>query len=355
MPTKKRILVTILNWGLGHVTRCIPIIRELLQQNTEVILASDGRALNLLKEEFPQLICLELPAYNITYRTNNMFWNIGTQLPKIAKAIFQEHQLIEKIVEKHRINAIISDNRYGCYSRKVQSIFLTHQINIKIPNHLIEQQIAYINKRCIQRFSACWIPDFEDEPNLAGSLSHGFSLKNVEYIGALSRMQYHERPKKYDVIAVLSGPEPQRTYLEQLLLEQMQDLSQQFLLVRGVTETYLEEQLTKNIKVISYLASERLNEAILESEVIISRSGYSTLMDLAYLQKRAILIATPGQTEQEYLAQHFQDQGIFYSQSQSNLNLKMALKEVESYKGFGAEDFPKGRLGEVILQFLNSL
>lgn len=348
----KRILIAILNWGLGHATRCIPLINELLNQNAEVVIASDGRALELLREEFAHLQYLMLPAYDITYRTNNMFWNIGTQFPKIAKAVFQEHQWIEKMVDTHHIDAIISDNRYGCYSRKVPSIFMTHQVNIKMANRLLQKQTNIINHSRIRRFDACWIPDFEGQPNLAGNLSHDSNLKKVSYLGVLSRMKKYEREKKREVIIVLSGPEPQRTYLEEILLTQMSQLPQQFLMIRGITDQYLEEQLTDNIKAISYLTSEALNDAILESDIVISRSGYSTLMDLVCLQKKAILIPTPGQTEQEYLAENFKEQGIFYCQNQKDFDLTLALAEVSKYKGFDELDFPENNLQKVVQDFL---
>jgi len=354
LKTKKRILLAILNWGLGHATRCIPLIQELLHQNAEVILASDGSALDLLQKEYPTLETIDLPAYNITYRTSNMWWNIGTQFPKIAKAVFQEHQAVERIILDKKIDFIISDNRYGCYSRKVKSIFMTHQLHIKLPNALLAKQVERINRSRINRFDECWVPDFEDTPNLSGTLSHGTTFENVKYIGALSRMKYFESEIKQDVIVVLSGPEPQRTKLEEKIIEQAVQLPQHFLIVRGITTPYSEMQLTKNVKVISLLTSKKLNSAILESKLVICRSGYSSLMDLVRLKSKAILIPTPGQTEQEYLADHFHQQGIFYTQSQKELNLKEAINKAKEFSGFGQVDFPEGNLREEVEKLLNS-
>lgn len=354
MKTKKRILLAILNWGLGHATRCIPLIQELLRQNAEVILAADGAALDLIQKEFPTLETIALPAYNITYRTSNMWWNIGTQFPKIAKAVFQEHQAIEKIVEDKKIDIIISDNRYGCYSKRVKSIFMTHQLHIKLPNALISKQVERVNRSRINRFDECWVPDFEGSPNLSGTLSHGTSFENVKYIGALSRMKYFESNIQQDIIVVLSGPEPQRTKLEEKIIEQAVQLPQGFLIVRGITTPYSELQLTSNVKVISLLTSNDLNKAILESKIVVNRSGYSSLMDLVKLRKKAILIPTPGQTEQEYLANHFHQQGIFYTQSQKELNLKEAIEKVNNFSGFGKEQFPESHLKVVVEDLINS-
>jgi UDP:flavonoid glycosyltransferase YjiC (YdhE family) len=173
----KRILIAPLNWGLGHATRCIPIINELLHQNCEVLLASDGRALNLLKKEFPTLPHFKLPSYDIHYPTKSMILNLAYQGPKIIQTIWQEKKVIEKLIETEQIDIILSDNRFVFYSKKIKSIFITHQINIKTPISFFDQFIAIINHYLIKKFDECWIPDFENNPNLAGSLAHKTNLK----------------------------------------------------------------------------------------------------------------------------------------------------------------------------------
>lgn len=333
MIRQKKILVAPLNWGLGHVTRCMPIIDELLKQGATLVLASDGRAAQLLKKEYPKQIVEEIPAYNITYKTSNMMFNIGIQIPKILRAIYQEKQAIQKLVDKYNIDIIIADNRYGAYTSSTLNIFMTHQLNIKIPIKWLELLVKKINHHFINKFDQCWVPDFEDKPNLAGELAHGTQLKNVKYLGVLSRMKYATSQQQYDAIIILSGPEPQRSILEKEMIQQAKKLSQKILIVSGKTEEENEEQLD-NVKVVSYLKAKELNRAILASNVVISRSGYSTLMDLTVLEKQAILIPTPGQTEQEYLAQRFYDQGVFYTQSQDQFNLKEALMAVEHFTGF---------------------
>ncbi len=339
LKQNKRILVAPLNWGLGHATRCIPIIRCLLRHGAEVVLASDGRSLQLLKEEFPELPAYPLPAYDVKYYTANMFLNMGIQFPKIFRAVYKEHKFIDNLISKLRIDAVISDNRYGCYSKKVKSIFLTHQINLIIPIPIFEKIARYFNHRMIRHFDECWIPDFEESPNLSGKLSHDINLPNFRYLGSLSRMK--EKVEKvvdtsyaYDVIIVLSGPEPQRTLLEQLLVRQAEQTPLKFLFVQGKPEKTSEWMKAENIKVVSFLRSDELREAIHSSKIMISRSGYSTLMDLYYLRKNAILIPTPGQTEQEYLARHFLEQRIFYSYPQKEFNLSEALERAKQFKGF---------------------
>ncbi|MCP3929107.1 MAG: UDP-N-acetylglucosamine--N-acetylmuramyl-(pentapeptide) pyrophosphoryl-undecaprenol N-acetylglucosamine transferase [Bacteroidetes bacterium] len=355
MKQNKRILVAPLNWGLGHATRCIPIIRCLLRHGAEVVLASDGRSLQLLKEEFPELPAYPLPAYDVKYYTANMFLNMGIQFPKIFRAVYKEHKFIDNLISKLRIDAVISDNRYGCYSKKVKSIFLTHQINLIIPIPIFEKIARYFNHRMIRHFDECWIPDFEESPNLSGKLSHDVDLPNLRYLGPLSRMK--EKKKNdvtYDMIVVLSGPEPQRTFLEKLLLEQAKQSPLKFLFIQGKPENKSEWLKGEKIRVISFLASDELEEAIHSSKIMISRSGYSTLMDLYYLRKNAILIPTPGQTEQEYLADHFLEQRIFYSHPQKEFNLSKALELAKQFKGFEKTQNPSNSLEKAIdalLQF----
>lgn len=336
---KKTILIAPLNWGLGHATRCIPIINELLQQNVEVIIASDGTALELLKKEFPNLKCLELPAYNVTYRTSNMLWNIGTQFPKISFAMTREWFVLQRLIKKYQIDAVISDNRYGCWSKKVPTIFMTHQINIKTPNRFLEFFVSKFNHFSFRLFTQIWIPDVENQPNLAGTLAHNHSLTRIKYIGILSRMKPLKVGKRYDIGIILSGPEPQRTYLQDLLLQQIKDFhnkidtSIKFLFVKG--KTNLEEfSITENLEIHGYLTSKTLNQKMAACDLLIVRSGYSTLMDLAVLNKKAVLIPTPGQTEQEYLAVHFKTQNIFDFQVQHDFNLEKAIMTANNFTGF---------------------
>jgi len=316
---KKKVLVAVLNWGLGHATRCIPIIRHLQSQNTNVFLASD--------------------------------FNFAFLFPKMFAAISKEKKVIEKLVREHQIDLIISDNRFGCRHDSTYNIFMTHQLNIPIPMPIVKQIGNWYNHQQIKKFNECWIPDFEGQPNLAGKLSHRHNIKNTKYIGALSRMQPQQKEIKRKAIVILSGPEPQRTYLEEKIIQQAKALPFQFLIVKGQTEQQEDFFIEKNIEVISFLTSKDLEKAIAESELVISRSGYTTLMDLIFLGKKAILIPTPGQTEQEYLANHFHQQKIFFSQNQKELNLKNAFSAVRNFKNFEKDDFAKNNFK----QFVNEL
>lgn len=327
LKSSKNILVAVLNWGLGHATRCIPIINELECQGANVILASDGDALLLLQQEYPHLKTIELPAYDIHYKGNNMFLNMAPQVPKILKAIRLERKKLDSIIEEHKITTIISDNRYGMHHPAVFSVFLTHQLNIQVPNKWLESMVAKYNHYFIRKFDQCWVPDHANEPSLAGDLAHGSPLKNIEYLGPLSRMsKLSIKATQQDVIAVLSGPEPQRTYLEDKIIKQAKALPYQFLIVGGKPKTMEQKHLAKNIEWQSFMDATTLQRAIAESKMVLARSGYSTVMDLVAMGcQKVLLIPTPGQSEQEYLARRLAEKGFFLSENQATLNLEKSI------------------------------
>lgn len=331
----KRVLVTPLNWGLGHATRCMPIINELLRQNVVVMIASDGTALELLKKEYPNLKHLTLPAYNVSYRTKNMFWNIATQAPKILFAMVAEWFVLQKIIKKYKVDAVISDNRYGCWTWQVPTVFMTHQVNIKISIRWLERLVNVFNHLALRLFNLVWIPDLPTEPSLAGDLSHGFSGAKIKYVGVLSRLKPLEIPNKYDIGIILSGPEPQRTLLENKLLHQISIIQKEnknisFLFVKGKTnlETFIKKE---NLEIHGYLTAEILNQKMAACEIIVARSGYSTVMDLAKMSKKAAFIPTPGQTEQEYLAKYLENQGIYWK-SQEDFELQNVIEKINVLK-----------------------
>lgn len=360
MSQPKKILVAPLDWGLGHASRCIPIILELQRQGAEVLLASGGRALVLLRQEFPELTSFELPAYDVQYRSSNMIWNIATQMPKILWAIWQEHWAVKRLATIHGVTGIISDNRFGCYISKNRCAFITHQVNIPVPFAFFKKVVNFFNNLIISQFDECWIPDVQGQPNLSGELSHPIHWrlkKMTKYIGALSRMQLGTpKNERYAAIAVLSGPEPQRTYFENAIVTQAGQINGRLLIVQGKPTTQPTNNSVirqKNIDIIASMTSTTLNNAILNSGIFIGRSGYSTIMDLAKLGKPALLVPTPGQTEQEYLAEKFVKENIFFAQTQDALNLSEGIREAKTRTGIQSSFFDETALKNTIATFLN--
>lgn len=337
MESSKRILVAPLNWGLGHATRCIPIIHELLAHGHQPFIASDGVALSLLKKEFPELPAFELPSYKISYaeKAKNFKIKMIWDSPKVLKAMVKEKKEVKRLVKEHGLDGIISDNRLGAYYKKVPCVFITHQLNVLSGNTTWMSSKAH--QKIIKKFDACWVPDVQDKPNLTGKLGHLKKSKlNIAYLGPLSRFEKKEIPLMYDLMVLLSGPEPQRTFLEEKLLNELRGFEGNILFVKGriEDEQVREEIKTPNGNIIHYnfMKSAELEEALNQSKQVLCRSGYTTVMDLAKLEKKAFFIPTPGQYEQEYLAKRMQKQGLVPFSSQEDFCLN-DLSRIADFKG----------------------
>jgi len=305
------ILVCPLNWGLGHASRDIPIIRTLLEGGYRVIVAGDQSVIDLIRSEFPDIETEPLPGKKISYsKRNSQTIHLLLQLPSALFWVWREKKLTDKLVKKYNPECIISDNRYGVRHPKVNSIIITHQLMLKLPKSLkwFEKPVNILIKRLVSRFNCCLIPDNPLPNSLAGDLVHKYPLpKNARFIGPISRFMFeyphYQTDDKYDLLVIISGPEPQRTILQQKLTEKILSEDLNCLMITGTLNDNDTPKSLKNIKFVPHLESYILAEYIKNTPIIVSRAGYSTIMDLWHLKKNAILIPTPGQSEQEYLAQ----------------------------------------------------
>lgn len=335
-PSRRlRILIAPLDWGLGHTTRCIPIIYALLNAGASVWLAGEKNTETILKKEFPQLPFILLRGYNVQYSKNKIFFftKLLSQVPAIKRIILYEHKWLQKVVKDYEIDGVISDNRFGLYHATTPVIFITHQLHIETGNKWLNILTQKINYSYINRFSQCWVPDVESGSNLAGKLSHPNKRPSipVKYLGIVSRFKKQEQKIVNDLLVVLSGPEPQRSIFESIILEQLKTYQGKVVLVRGLPSQASNESIAKKLEVYNYLNAAELNIMMQQSAIVLSRSGYTTIMDLTVLQQKAILVPTPGQAEQEYIASHLKQQGIFYTCIQKHFDLNNALIEAERF------------------------
>ena len=361
---KGNILFVPLDWGLGHITRCIPLINEFRSLGSNIFFAGENKAEILLKGDFQDFTFIYKKGYQISYSANRYWFalKIFAQLPGIFISIYNEHKWLKKVVKKYSINAIISDNRPGLYHGSVPAVYVTHQLGIKAGNSFSEKIIQRIHFFFIKKFNACWIPDFEGVNNLAGELSHPANVpNNITYIGPLSRFMITvQRSQLYHLLIILSGPEPQRSIFEKLLLSQIKNHHGNILFVRGLPEkepakaTDADFIAHPNVLLKNHLSAKQLNAAILQSEMVISRSGYTTVMDLIKLKQKAILIPTPGQTEQEYLARYLMQQGFFFTASQQNFVLEQVLKNAAAFP-FSIPSFNMEQYKNAVSIFVQSL
>lgn len=329
----RRILVAPINWGLGHATRCIPIIKKLEEQGFTPIIASDGAALDLLRKEFLHLQSFELPSYNITYTKRGRFlkWKLLLDSPHILKNIKKEKQATKILVQKLKLHGIISDSRFGVWHPHVPGVFITHQLNVLSGQTTFLS--SWLHQRYIEQYDQCWIPDTPGRPNLSGILGHPKrAFSEVNYLGVISRFKKEKLPRKFDYMVLLSGPEPQRSILEEILLKEFSKSSRRILFIRGVIDERTADHNTPNLTVKNYLFGRELEQALNSSEVVVARSGYTTLMDLARLEKKAFFIPTPGQFEQEYLADRMRKLGFAPSCRQEEFNLEILVR-VKDYSG----------------------
>jgi uncharacterized protein (TIGR00661 family) len=348
MKRSPRILVCPLDWGLGHATRCIPLIEEIQRQGGTVLIGASGNPLTLLAEALPNLERIHFPGFQARYPKKNLAMAMILQLPRLFYSIYKEHGLLKKVISEHRIDAVISDNRFGLFTKRIPCIFMTHQLFIKAPKsfHFTEPLLYKINAAFIHQYTACWVPDVASEDNLSGALSHKKKCpERTVFIGPLSRFKKEDKKtennqQRWDLLVLLSGPEPQRSIFEEKVLEQLQGTQLNILLVRGIPGNPVISFSQKNINIKNHLDTAAMKEALLLADLVLSRPGYSSIMDLAQLQKKAIFVPTPGQTEQEYLANNFSKKGACYFQTQDQLDLKLLMKRSLSSIGLNMPMVP---------------
>ena len=360
MENAKKILVCPLNWGLGHATRCVPLIRCFLQEGKDVVIAADGYPLQLLRDEFPQLTFVEFPSYKIRYgKGNSQIWAMLKYLPDIITGIFKEHQKLKKIVAGHNIDTVFSDNRFGLWHSKIRSIYMTHQLMIKMPKSLtvFEPLVAAFHRFFIKKYDLCLVPDEWENGGWAGDLTHKYALpENVKFIGILSRFTSPPSPLSIlqlrsvtakegesltdkcnslpceegevtdvNIFAVISGIEPQRSIFENILIDELSRKDFKSLIVSGLPKKEKTEKQIGNVKIVSHLSSGEMKYYLQNTPTVICRSGYSSVMDLAVLGRSAVLVPTPGQTEQEYLGGYLSENKDFICVRQGNLRKFLAV------------------------------
>lgn len=342
----RRILLAPLDWGLGHATRCIPIVRSLQENGYEIVLAADGAVAALLSKEFPGIEIKPLKGYGIKYSKNaSLLGSMLQQLPGILQSIKQEQQWLTSLLKKEHFDLIISDNRPGLYSTHVPSVYITHQLLIHSgKGRWINRLLQQLHTRYMRNFNSVWVPDLEGPTNVAGELAHPSKpLIQPVYLGLLSRMHPTTAENKYDLMILLSGPEPQRSLLEEKLVAQVTQLTKKVLLVRGLPQTNNKiVPVPSHITVYDHLPATLLQEAICSSQLILCRSGYTTLLDLIRLKKKAVFIPTLGQPEQKYLAIHMQQQKLFPFIAQKDISIEQAVTVAENFnwhRPFSDEDF----------------
>lgn len=359
---KLKILIAPLDWGLGHTTRCFPIIHYLNDLGHEVIVATEGISAQLVQKNFPNLKVIPLKGYRIHYSKKSFLFKIkiALQIPKILNSIRREKKWLEKIQKNEQFDLILSDNRYGLNISDASSIILTHQLNIQTGfGQFFDSVLRRIHYYFLSKFHATWIVDLPNNGGLSGKLAHPIKLpSNASYLGILSQFSMQEKKeiikeKKNTILFLLSGTEPLRTQLEQLIFNQIASLSQyEVIVVAGHPHSTLQKKEWPTfVKYYPFLEMPQLFPLMQQASLIVCRSGYSSLMDLVCMQKKALLIPTPGQTEQEYLADYLSSKKYFYAVSQFDVNLQNDIAAAFQYDGFlSGDSIPSSLFDENLIQ-----
>jgi len=353
----KTFLYFVLDWGLGHATRSIAVIRAILNQGHRVVIVSTGRSLSLLRGEFAGCVCIDMPDYHIRYSRYRpvLVPHLIAQVPGILMRIHREQRRTERLAFRFGADCILSDNRYGCFSKNLPSFLITHQLRFHLPRQIAWSawMSEWFNRFQFRHYAKVFVPDEAASPNLSGELSHRGRIaahQKLFYAGPLSSLKpCRNGGGDIRFLFIVSGPEPQRTHLEELLMDQAGDLPGRKVMVLGRPEAdHAGVSLDSGLEIYPHVTRSRMADFICRAGTIIGRSGYSTIMDLAASGKKAILLPTPGQTEQEYLARHVKDSGLFFSVEQKGLDLKKALREAEAFYSKSRPAFGCNRLDGIL-------
>lgn len=297
--SNKRILISPLNWGMGHVSRCIPIVDFLLKQGNSVIVAGEQSQLEVFRQYFPGAEFLVHNGYPFAFGAQGNFsLDLAKQFKALRNRLREEEREVNTLVDEFAIDLVISDHRYGFRSNKVHSILITHQLNL--PVRWYEGWVQRMHHRYLRLFDAIWVPDLEGS-ELAGQLSANSGQFNVKYIGPVSRFQLYDIPvvKTLEKVIVVSGP---TVYGKKFLEEQLSSVNtdERNAVIIAPKEILIELPET-SLQIQSSEDWRKCDQLILQAKKIVSRSGYSTLMDLTILKVPFSITPTPGQREQEYL------------------------------------------------------
>jgi len=345
-----KILFGVFDWGIGHATRDIPLITALLKKN-QVHIISTGRALKILREYFTDR-CLyhDVTSLYPPYTKTPFFKiNFTVSIPKMLASLLHARKGTEKIISAEKFDIVISDCRYDTYDRPENSFFINHQLRFKTPLGAERSFEAFLAWR-MKKYKYIIVPDY-DKKNLSKRLSHNLryiSRDRIKYIGIISHIKKLDTAQDIDFFFSLSGPEPQRTILQRKIIKQLESLQGKIVIAGGNPDDR-SSSVSQNVEIYGYLKTPQQENIMNRSKFIITRSGYTTVMEMAELdKKKALLIPTPGQSEQEYLANLYEKQKIFHHVSQYRLKLNRDIEIAKQFSGFE----PPWKTEESVRKFL---
>ncbi|MFA5259147.1 MAG: glycosyltransferase family protein [Candidatus Pacearchaeota archaeon] len=347
-----KILFGVFELGLGHATRCTPLIEILLSKKHEVHIISTGRSLNILKETFKEkCVYYDICGIHSFYNSNFFKTNFAIHINSIIKSLKKARVESKLVIDKGKFDLVISDCRYDIFDKVENSFLINHQLRLMAPigcEMIIEK---YLNSM-MNNYSKIIVPDFETS-SLSGRLSHGLryiAKDKIDYIGILSSVKKLNLKEDVDIFISLSGPEKTRLKLEKKIISQALNLNEKVVITGGNPDKH-ETKKFENITYYSYLKTKEQQNLMNRAKFLVIRSGYTTIMELAELNKKALLIPSPGQTEQEYLGDYLEEKKYFHHISQSKINLIKDIKVARKLDGF----VPPWTTNESVKKFIKAI
>lgn len=383
----KKALFAISSLWLGHATRTLPIINFFLEKWYKIDIICFWNALNFLRNELENKVTFyEYEDYPALERWDwlKFYYYLIYDILKTHFLIQKEQKFVENLQEKNNYNFIFSDWKYWSYSKKTKSFILSHQLSFDIPKAFWFSQsfMDSYNKKVFSNFNYLFIPDFENkEKNLAWKLSHPKWLKklNYKYIWILSSLNkkiflpshkvnwvcsrenplrgewQEEKKEKIDFLFTISWylTEHKDSFVKKLIEESKVLPWKKVFILWETNKNYHKIDKENNIEIFSFLAWEERKKLFENAEIIVSRAGYTTIMDLVELEKKAILFPTPNQTEQEYLSKYLWEKKYFVN-AKENENLVDLVKKLDKINTFKTKEKTKNAL-EKIYKEINNL
>jgi UDP:flavonoid glycosyltransferase YjiC (YdhE family) len=297
--SNQKVLISPLNWGMGHVARSIAIIQQLIDQQNQVFVACEDDQKAVFECYFSQLHFISHRPYPFQFSGKGKWaWDLFRQRKKLLERFAEENNEVTVYISDFQIDVVISDHRYGFFSTTKPSIFITHQLHL--PLKWFQKPMQFIHQKLLQNFSSVWVLD-EENSSLAGKLSEKIKHKDLHYIGWKSRFQLSGHDSKAcDNLYLVSGPLPySQDFLNECVEMAWQKSGNNVCIFPS--NLVLPLQLPLNLTCLPANDWQDVDAYFRGARFIISRAGYTTIMDLKVLNKKSMLIATPGQAEQEYL------------------------------------------------------
>ncbi|MEK6968538.1 MAG: glycosyltransferase [Nanoarchaeota archaeon] len=325
------------NYGLGHATRMLPVIMKLIEQGEKVTIVAKGNSLLMLKNELGDASNYELMQYEVPLKFSDKGFSMFETLkagPSFISLISSQKKWLENFSAKEKIDRVIADGEIGYHLKNKKSFFVNNQLRL-LPGSLLGDGTELLTDVFSKGFEKVIVPDDENGTlgGLLTSKTRFYDKKRLAYVGILSSIRKKNVVRNVDYFISISGPGISKEVFTRQVMEQLHLLKGKVVVALGRPD--LKEIASKgNAKIYPYLNRKQQESFLNKAKLVISRSGYTTMMELAEIDKKAFFIPTLNHPEQEYLAKFQKNSGRFHYSKQDSFNFKEDIDEAKQYPGF---------------------